>query len=101
MSEIEFLAKLLLEDSIDKEVKEKIVNRIVELEQSKPFTITLPTVPPTEVFIPSVFTPVCDHEYPNPWHGTIPPRCKKCGEPALAPYTITCSGSSYEYKHSV
>lgn len=23
------------------------------------------------------------HDYPNPWHGTTPPFCKKCGQ--LAP----------------
>jgi hypothetical protein len=24
----------------------------------------------------------CDHEYPSPWHGVIPPHCKKCGKQA-------------------
>lgn len=23
--------------------------------------------------------PLCDHSYPNPWFGTIPPACLKCG----------------------
>lgn len=22
------------------------------------------------------------HEYPNPWNGTVPPFCKKCGQQA-------------------
>lgn len=26
----------------------------------------------------------CSHEYPNPWFGTIPPSCSKCGQKAKA-----------------
>ncbi len=33
----------------------------------------------------------CQHEYPNPWHGTAPPPCKKCGEPAQQ--TMTWGGT--------
>ena len=24
----------------------------------------------------------CTHEYPNPWHGTVPPSCIRCGKQA-------------------
>ena len=40
------------------------------------------------VSIPSVWQ--CQHEYPFPWHATIPPNCKKCGQQAPS-YTVTCS----------
>lgn len=28
-------------------------------------------------------------EFPEPWFGTIPPQCKRCGKQAFPPYTIT------------
>jgi hypothetical protein len=31
----------------------------------------------------------CVHEYPNLWHGTVPPACTKCGEAALMDLTTT------------
>lgn len=31
-------------------------------------------------------------EYPNPWHATIPPHCKKCNKQGKS-YTITCTNS--------
>ena len=30
----------------------------------------------------------CLHEYPSPWHGLVPPNCKKCGVPGT---TLTVS----------
>jgi hypothetical protein len=30
---------------------------------------------------PNVWT--CQHEYPSPWFGTVPPACTKCGQAAL------------------
>ena len=39
------------------------------------------------VSVPSVWsktiTGTCDHEYPNPWFGVVPPSCKKCGQPGM------------------
>lgn len=26
------------------------------------------------------------HDYPNPWFGTIPPMCRKCGKQATMPF---------------
>lgn len=52
--------------------------RISELEklriqpQSEPYTITYS--PPQTIPLE------CQHEYPNPWYGIIPPPCKKCGK---------------------
>ena len=31
----------------------------------------------------------CQHEYPNPWHGIIPPTCRKCGKSAPTGVTFT------------
>jgi hypothetical protein len=31
----------------------------------------------------------CQHEYPNPWFGVIPPSCKKCGQLSQM-LTVTC-----------
>lgn len=27
-------------------------------------------------------TPICEHQYPNPWMATVPPHCVKCGQQA-------------------
>ena len=38
----------------------------------------------------------CDHEYPNPWFGTVPPSCKKCGQTAIQlfpTYTTSTGGT--------
>ena len=32
---------------------------------------------------------VCDHEYPNPWFGVVPPSCKKCGQQSMPAYGTT------------
>jgi hypothetical protein len=47
------------------------------------------------VSIPSVWTvDPCQHEYPNPWMGTVPPSCRKCGKQAeMTTFTSTSSGS--------
>jgi hypothetical protein len=34
-------------------------------------------------------TSECQHEYPNPWHGTIPPPCMKCGKIAELAFRVT------------
>lgn len=28
----------------------------------------------------------CQHEYPNPWYGIVPPNCMKCGKQAPFSY---------------
>lgn len=36
---------------------------------------------PNPIIGPSSGTLImCDHEYPFPWHGTVPSPCKKCGK---------------------
>lgn len=44
------------------------------------------------ISVPSVWLNVpntCQHEYSSPWNGTVPPNCKKCGEPAYFTYTYS------------
>lgn len=52
----------------------------------QPFIITNPAIQP------------CTHEYPNPWMGTVPPSCKKCGASEAffigQHTTILCSNNS-------
>lgn len=36
----------------------------------------------------------CNHEYSNPWFGTTPPACKKCGQ--IVDFTITCNANLKE-----
>lgn len=68
------------------ELLKKMIDVQAQLIQEMRKTVPLPMVS-----IPSVWTPnPCQHEYPNPWFGTVPPPCKKCG--LVAPsYTVTCS----------
>lgn len=40
------------------------------------------------VSIPSIWTTPCQHEYPNPWFGTVQPNCKKCGQQASGTITV-------------
>lgn len=51
--------------------------------------LTIPSTP-----APYVNPVWCAHEYPNPWMGTQPPSCIKCGQPSgwWVPYTIVGSG---------
>lgn len=66
------------------ELLKKIVDIQSQLIQEMRKTDPLPVIS-----IPSVWQAPCQHEYPSPWHGIIPPACKKCGQ--LGPsYTITC-----------
>jgi len=70
------------------ELLQKIIDTQAQLIQEMRKTNPLPVVS-----IPSVWTtPVqqCQHEYPSPWLGTVPPPCKKCGQVGLG-YTVTCS----------
>ncbi len=35
---------------------------------------------------------ICQHEYPQPWNGIVPPNCTKCGMAAATSY-FTCTTS--------
>lgn len=72
--------------------------RVSELEKSNSSQQFKVYPPIPEVFIPSVWTvELCSdggqHQYPFPWHGTVPPACTKCGKssPASPPYVVTCT----------
>lgn len=53
--------------------------RINELEQRALET------PRKDVFIPfTISNSPCEHTYPTPWNGTVPPSCTKCGQTAAA-----------------
>lgn len=93
MTEIEFLVKLLSEDSMSDEMKLKLLARIGEIESNRMIVqhppITLPYISTPHVTIP--YPQPCIHDYPHPWFGTVPPSCRKCGQPPVYPYyTITC-----------
>jgi hypothetical protein len=83
MTEIQFLAQLLLETYVPEEMKLKIIKRIVDVEASKP---VLTTNAPVITYIYP-----CNHTYPTMWGGTTAPRCTKCGEqaPYWYSYTVT------------
>lgn len=77
MTEIQFLAQFILNDSIPQDVRKQLVDRIIELEQNKPAQIQLTT--PQQFTYPINVT--CQHEYPSgPWGSTVPPHCVKCGK---------------------
>lgn len=96
ITEIEFLVKLLSEDSMSDEMKLKLLARIAEVEQNR--AIVNPFAPGLLPYIssPTIVIPVpCIHEYPNQWGATIPPSCIKCGKQMAYPYyTITSVGGS-------
>jgi hypothetical protein len=88
MTEIQFLATLLLNEKIDSDSKTTIINRIIEL--SKP--VMTPYISTPFVYTPSV--DLCVHEYPNPWMGITAPFCKKCGKQAQSWLTVTGTGGT-------
>jgi hypothetical protein len=67
------------------ELLQKIIDTQAQLIQEMRKANPLPVIS-----IPSIWSVPCQHEYPSPWFGTVPPACKKCGEMAPA-YTVTCS----------
>ncbi len=78
MNELEVLKEKI-------ELLQKIVDTQAALiSEMRKFT------PMPQVSIPSQWQVVgsCQHEYPSPWFGIIPPSCKKCGQQGLG-YTIT------------
>jgi hypothetical protein len=95
MTEIEFLVELLINDELSETVKNKLLARISEVEKNRTFT-------PAPYVVPYVTTPnivlnppliPCQHEYPFPWFGTVPPACRKCGQSQSPYYTITCTSA--------
>lgn len=70
------------------ELLQKIIDAQSQLIQEMRKNNPLPVVS-----IPSVWQVPCQHEYPFPWFGTVPPACKKCGQVGQG-YTIT-STSGY------
>jgi len=84
MNELELL-KMQVE-ALEKLVRLK-QETITELERQLSLRPLFQPLP--QISIPSVWQ-VCQHEYPNPWGGTTPPPCKKCGQSAPN-YTITTS----------
>jgi hypothetical protein len=88
MTEIQFLVKLLLEDSIVADIKELIAARIAEIDgkrstiQFQPLNVN----PWPKLTNPNPLEGVCLHEYSFPWELTTDRRCKKCGHvsPSIA-----------------
>jgi hypothetical protein len=73
------------------ELKDK---RIKELEKTINENVLFPRIGTGSsgtITVPSQWT-ICDHVYPTPWLGTVPPACLKCGQPA--PYTVTLTNST-------
>jgi len=67
---------------LEKRIKEleqlvEYQNKLIEVYQSfAPYGLTLPEKPEGDCPMGGW------HEYPTVWHGTVPPPCKKCGQPA-------------------
>lgn len=94
MTEIQFLVDLLMRPDATSEMKELIASRIKELS-AFPYVTVTPQI--TTPYIPYIYGPVdvCQHEYPQPWFGTVPPNCKKCGQNMSVP-TVTCGTYSVQ-----
>ncbi len=110
MTEIQFLIDLILNEPMTKELSEKLLKRIGTIEMEKvgqpklaPFdpAILRPQnpQPAPQITVPYISTPNiiltpvgCEHQYPNPWFGTVPPACIKCGQQAFPNFIVTCSG---------
>lgn len=78
----------------DEEIKE-LRNK---LEKQPPVYIPLPNTSPPYPWIVTTdktIIDICQHEYPNPWFGTCPAPCKKCGknQPQTTFYTISGNAS--------
>lgn len=74
----------VLQEVLERRIKD-VEKRLDELEKTK--------IP--NISIPSVFSSPCQHEYPNPWYGTVPPNCIKCGQMKY-PLTVTYTTSTKE-----
>lgn len=87
--QIELLEKLLLE-------KEKPLLQVVGDRSFEQYPAVINDRPRFDSFRFRGFPVRCEGpcDYPNPWGGTTPPTCKKCGQPAAGgPYfTVTNAG---------
>lgn len=72
-NEIKKLEDILREQVYEMEKLLDIKNRrISELENNNSIIGTTPYIYPT--------VDLCQHHYPNPWYGTVPPNCLRCGK---------------------
>jgi hypothetical protein len=74
--------------------------RVRDLENRKQYDPFQPIGPGRleEVRLPSVWNSPCKFSgctYPLIWHGTVPPPCTVCGQPAPT-YTVTCTSATNE-----
>lgn len=63
---------------LEKHIK-TLEEKIISLETP---TVIIPAGQKLETY-PYQLPLTCDHEYPNPWMGIIPPHCKKCGKQGI------------------
>lgn len=99
MSEIQFLIGLLKSEEMSKELRDKILDRIAEIDSVKTATPFVPSWPGLGDIVigpgtikygqPIHFQDLCDHSYPQIWHGIIPPPCNKCGKQMPNPFVVT------------
>lgn len=89
--------------------KSDLLKMILDLQErirvleSRPYVSFPPPIKPDEtIIIPSIWPLTTQHygcvdgqphDYPTPWHGVVPPSCRKCGKPGET-YTITCLSDS-------
>lgn len=82
MTEIQFLADLLLLESITEELKYKIIDRIKSIEDNRHAFLPDSTNTSNKfTFTPSIFDSkdICQHIYPNLGPSLSHPACMKCG----------------------
>lgn len=100
MTEIQFLAQFILDESVPADVRKKMLDRIVELENTKVAIQPSPVIPLAPWYLNPIITPftmpvdTCNHEYPNPWMSITSPSCKKCGKQASNWITTYATGGS-------
>lgn len=93
MTEIQFLADLLLKETMSEQLRVKMLTRIADVELSRIPNLNLPTTVSYHSLQSNVIYG-CQHEYPNPWMSTLPPACKKCGLAASNWFAITSSAGN-------
>ena len=55
---------------------------------------------PLDDYLKPPFIVECEHDYPLVWHGTVPPRCGKCGKEAPMLHFTYDSGTTPDYVHN-
>jgi hypothetical protein len=53
------------------------------------FNWFMKTIPDAPNYLYTPNTNMCQHEYPNPWMGVVPPNCTKCGQKAISYVTYS------------